>query len=250
APGAAGEAAPEAPGPGAAPADDRAVALYAAPFDNDAGAPMIGLVLFEGDAGAAGPDLLAPLAAEGAHVTIAIDPASPGAAERARAYRLAGHEIAVLAPDLPAGIAPRDREVAYLGSISVLPDSVAMIGTPAAAFQQDRRVAQHLVALLGADGRGLISYDRGLNPARQAAEGAGLPHATIYRDLDANGENAATVARYLDRAAFEAARSGQTLVVGHLRPETVQALAGWLKSGARGTVIAPASALMLARPAG
>jgi hypothetical protein len=108
-------------------------------------------------------------------------------------------------------------------------------------------MAQHLVALLGAEGRGLVTYDRGLNPAQQAAFRGGLAHASVYRELDAAGESAAAIARYLDRASFEAARQGEVLVIGTSAPATVQALKDWAAAEGKESVIGPLSAVFKAR---
>ncbi|SPH17717.1 hypothetical protein DEA8626_01243 [Defluviimonas aquaemixtae] len=236
------------PAPAALPSvstGEPAATRYAAPFDNSGGLPFLSVVITDIGEEAGGLDPAA-LAAFGAHVTIAIDPARADASARAAAYRLAGHEVAILAPDLPEGATASDLEVAYQGYGSELPEAVALIGAPDAAFQRDRRVAQHMVALLSTEGRGLVTYDRGLNPARQAAIGEGLAHASVFRALDADGEGASTIARYLDRAAFEAARQGDVVIVATSRPETISALQDWIAAGAKGTVVAPVSAAMAA----
>lgn len=226
------------------PATGTAVARFGARFDNPETLPLLAVIIEDigEEKGGVGPDALAAL---GRPVTIAIDPERPDAAARAVVYRLAGHEVAILAPDLPAGATASDLEVSYQSFVRALPESVALIGAPGASFQTDRRIAQHLVALMATDGRGLISYARGLNPARQAAAGAGVPHADVYRDLDAGGESEATIARYLDRAAFEAARQGEVVVSGTSAAETVGALKDWIAAGAKGTAVGPVSAAML-----
>ncbi|WP_347313291.1 divergent polysaccharide deacetylase family protein [Defluviimonas sp. SAOS-178_SWC] len=226
------------------PLAETAVARFAARFDNSEAKPLIAVIMLDigEENGGVAPDALAAIDGP---VTIAIDPERPDAAARAAVYRLGGHEVAILAPDLPEGATASDLEVSYQSYVQVLPESVAFIGAPGAAFQSDRRVAQHLVALLATEGRGLVSYARGLNPARQAAAGEGLPHADIYRDLDAGGESATTIARYLDRAAFEAARQGEVVVAGTSAPETVGAIEDWIAAGAKGTVVGPVSAVML-----
>ncbi len=226
------------------PATETAVARFGARFDNPENLPLLAIVLADigEENGGVGPDALAAL---GWPVTIAIDPERPDAAARAAVYRLAGHEVAILASALPEGATASDLEVSYQSYVQVLPEAVALMGAPGASFQTDRRVAQHLVALLATEGRGLVSYARGLNPARQAAAGAGLPHADVYRDMDAGGESAATIARYLDRAAFEAARQGEVVVAGTSAAETVGALRDWIAAGAKGTAVGPVSAAML-----
>ncbi|OYX44304.1 MAG: hypothetical protein B7Z02_06015 [Rhodobacterales bacterium 32-67-9] len=228
----------------ALPDEEMAVARFAARFDNPEAKPLLSVIIEDigEEDGGVGPDALAAI---GRPLTIAIDPERPDAAARAAVYRLAGHEVAILAPDLPAGATASDLEISYQSYVQVLPESVALLGVPDSSFQTDRRIAQHLVALLAADGRGLVSYARGLNPARQAAAGEGLPHADVYRDLDSGGENAATVTRYLDRAAFEAARQGKVVVTGTSAVDTVAALQDWIAAGAKDTAVGPVSAAML-----
>ncbi|MEI2804941.1 divergent polysaccharide deacetylase family protein [Albidovulum sp.] len=239
---------PAEPAPGGSAATDgapdTALRRYAAAFDNPDQKPLVAVVLVDiGEAkGGVAPDAIAAL---GRPVTVAIDPASGDAAARATVYRLGGDEIAILAPDLPDAATPSDLEVSYQGMAGALPEAVAVVGKPGSLFQTDRRVAQHLVSLLATEGRGLVTFTGGLNPAGQAAEGEGLPHAAVFRDLDAEGETPATIIRSLDRAAFEAARSGAVVVLGTTAPETVAALQEWIAGGAKGAVVGPVSAVML-----
>ncbi|NHX27684.1 divergent polysaccharide deacetylase family protein, partial [Escherichia coli] len=94
-------------------------------------------------------------------------------------------------------------------------------------------------------GHGLISFDRGLNSARQIAEGADVPAGLIFRLLDANDESAPVIRRYLDRAAFKAGQDGQVIMLGHSRSETVKALFAWtLESKSPDIQMAPASAVL------
>ncbi|MGB3315349.1 MAG: divergent polysaccharide deacetylase family protein [Albidovulum sp.] len=215
----------------------RAVAI-----DNPDALPLIGVVLTDPASGGVSAEALAGISQP---VTVAIDPTRADAVERAAALRAAGIEIAILVPELPAGATASDLEVSYQAFTQALPDAVAIIGAPDAPFQSDRRMAQHVVALLASDGRGLVTYDRGLNPARQAAESKDVPNAVVYRQLDARGESRLTMRRYLDRAAFEAAQTGQVLVVAEASPEAVAALSDWTISGAKDTLVAPVSALMV-----
>jgi polysaccharide deacetylase 2 family uncharacterized protein YibQ len=102
-----------------------------------------------------------------------------------------------------------------------------------------------VVPVLGAQGRGLVTFDRGLNAADQVARRTLVPAATIFRVLDGEGENAALMRRYLDRAAFKAAQEGQVLVLGSARPETVSAILEWAVEGRSTTVtLAPATAVL------
>lgn len=218
---------------------------YAVHVDNPDARPLVGVLLTDPEAGGVSA---ADLAGISQPVTIAINPTRTDAADRAASLRAEGLEIAILVPDLPQGATASDMEVAYQVFTKALPDAVAIIGAPDAPFQSDRRAAQHVVALLASDGRGLVTYDRGLNPARQAAESKDVPNAVVYRQLDARGESRLTMRRYLDRAAFEAAQTGQVLIVAQASTEAVAALSDWVASGAKDTLVAPVSALMI--PAG
>jgi uncharacterized protein len=89
-----------------------------------------------------------------------------------------------------------------------------------------------------------VTYAKGLNPARQAAERAGVPYAGITRSLDEAGQDDTAMQRLLDRAAFEAVRTGNGLVIGRATPVTVAALTAWIASGKKEAVIGPLSAVI------
>jgi len=221
-----------------------AIVRYAAAFERPEGRALLSVVILDVGVEEGGLEPAA-LAVLGLPVTIAVSPSRSDAANRAAIYRAAGLEVAILAPELPTGATASDLEVSYQSFVSSLPETMAVIGQPDAQFQTNRRTAQHLASLLSADGRGLISYSRGLNPAGQEAEKVGVAHAAVYRELDNDHENAGTISRYLDRAAFEADQKGQVLVLGHSYPATIAALNEWAVAGAKGTAIAPASAVMI-----
>ena len=107
------------------------------------------------------------------------------------------------------------------------------------------KLSAEVVTLLADQGRGLVTFDRGLNAADQVARREGLPTVTIYRSLDDEGEEAPLIRRYLDRAAFKAAQEGQVVVIGSTRADTITALMEWTVEGrAASVVLAPISALM------
>lgn len=235
-----------APAPEAADAadaaPDTAVARFGAAFANPEGKPIIAVVLIEDGSGASAD--AEAVAAIGAPVTIALDPEKPGVAVLAQTYRLSGDEIAILATAMPAGATPSDLEVSYQGFVQTLPEAVALVAGPGSALQSDRRIAQHLASLLATEGRGLVTAARGLNPARQAAERAGVAYAGIARSLDEEGQDEASMKRLLDRAAFDAARGGNIVILGKATPATVAALRGWIEAGQKDAVIGPLSAVL------
>ena len=66
--------------------------------------------------------------------------------------------------------------------------------------------------------------------AARAAEQAGVPSGVVYRDLDADDQDARIVRRFVDQAAFRArqASDGEGVVlVGRVRPDTISALILW-----------------------
>jgi polysaccharide deacetylase 2 family uncharacterized protein YibQ len=56
---------------------------------------------------------------------------------------------------------------------------------------------------------------------------AGVPAATIYRDLDGEGQDAQVIRRFIDQAAFRARQDSGVVLLGRMRPDTVTALINW-----------------------
>jgi polysaccharide deacetylase 2 family uncharacterized protein YibQ len=91
----------------------------------------------------------------------------------------------------------------------------------------------------------LILRPKGLNAAQQIADGRNLPVETIFRDFDANGQDATVIRRFLDQAAFKARQVDQIVMVGRLRPATISALLLWgLQDRASSVALAPISAVL------
>ncbi|MDP1670336.1 divergent polysaccharide deacetylase family protein [Phaeovulum sp.] len=207
------------------------------------GAPMLALVLLDPGAGAD----IGALQALGLPLTIALDPMRAGARDAAAAYRAAGFEVAILAQTLPTGATPTDLEVALADWRRVLPEAVALVEPPEPVLQGNRSLAQQLVAVLAREGLGLATQSgKGLNAAEQLAAAAGVPQAAIWRVLDTETDKAPAIRRYLDRAAFEAARGKGVAVMLRAWPETLAGLAEWQAGREGGPELAPLSALALA----
>ncbi|MBS0563099.1 MAG: divergent polysaccharide deacetylase family protein [Proteobacteria bacterium] len=242
----------EAPAPDAGPdkgaqsqAEAGPLRRYAAAFTNPDNKPLLGVLIFDLGVEAGGLDPAA-LASLPFPVTIAVDPSRPDASSVAASYHAAGAEVAILAGALPDGSTPSDVEVAYQDFAATLPDSVALVGRPGSTMLEGGRAAEHVAALLAADGRGLITYDAGLNDGRRAAEKAGLPNAVIEKLLDKKDDNEGTVRRELDRAAFMASQKGATVVALPSTPEAVTSLVAWATGPqAKSVAIAPVSAVMM-----
>lgn len=222
-----------------------AVERFARPFENPEGRPLFSVLLID----TGNPDVdRAAIAAAPFPISIVVDPAAPDAATAARIYREGGQEVLMLASGLPAGATAADLEVVFQGLADLLPEAVGLVDTAEGVFQGDRTLSTQIAAVLKDRGMGMVTYDKGLNSADQVAARDGVPAARIFRSIDAGDENAATISRYLDRAAFKAAQVGRVTVIGHTRPETVAALMQWTVEGRSASVaLAPATAAM-ARP--
>lgn len=221
------------------------IIAHARPFAPEPGRPLFAVILQDiGAAGMPREDLTRlPFA-----VTFAVDPYAPGAAEAARAYRDAGQEVVTLSAPLPAGATPADLEQIFQALDFGLPESVALLDPPSGGLQEDRPLATLAIPILKAQGRGIVTHDRGLGAAEQVAAREGLAQAGIFRVLDASGESPEAIRRILDRAAFRAAQEGRAVVMGQTRAETVAALLEWLVEGRGASVqLAPITAVMQTR---
>lgn len=216
---------------------------YARSFDNPDAKPLFSIILID----TGGTDLdRAALAALPFPVTFALDPLAADAAEASKIYRDAGQEVIMVATGIPSGATAADLEVTFEAHAAALPEAVAVIDTEFGSFQTDRPLATQVVPILQAQGRGLISWDRGLNSADQVARRQGLAATMVFRKLDGKGENTAAVRRALDRAAFKAAQDGTVTVIGQTIPETVAALLEWAVEGRAASVaLAPVSAVLM-----
>lgn len=222
--------------------DPRPMVQFARRFENPTQKPVFAIILL--DTGAADVDRAA-LARLPFPVSFAIDPLDPSAADHAAIYRAGGQEVLMLATGVPEGAQAQDLEVAFGVMATGLPEAVAVIDTPAGQFQGNRLLAGQVVPLVAAQGRGLVTWDRGLNAADQVARREGLPATVAFRALDAEGEAAPVIRRYLDRAAFKAAQEGRVTVIGTTRPETIAALLEWAVEGRSATVaLAPVTAVL------
>ncbi|MCH2077642.1 MAG: divergent polysaccharide deacetylase family protein [Rhodobacteraceae bacterium] len=225
------------------PQDPRAI-IRNAMTDDWAGPddrPLVSFILID-EAGDAA--LLGALGSFDGPLTFAL-PATASQAARDR-YRNAGHEIVVIA-DIPEAAQPSDIEVVMEGSMIAVPEAVAVLDGTLSGFRGDRRVAEQVVDILGASGHGMVTVAQGLDAASQIAGREGVPSGTIYRDLDAQGQNNSVIRRFLDQAAFRAQQEGQVILLGRLKAETISALLIWHQQDRASRVnLAPLSAVLLA----
>lgn len=209
---------------------------------NPDGKPLFSVILIDDGQGDR-----AKVTGLGFPVTVALDPTAADAAQAEAAYRSAGLEVLILAGALPEGATAADMEVAFQSYFNSLPGALAVLDLPLAGVQGNRVMAQQMVAILGDSGYGLVTLDRGLAPAAQVATRERVAQARIFRELDGDSENVATMRRVLDRAAFRAAQEGSVVVLGHARDATLQALVEWAAEGRAGNMaLCPISGVMTA----
>ena len=116
-------------------------------------------------------------------VSFALDPLDPATPERAAIYRAAGKEVVMLATGIAEGAQASDIEVAFQSMAQGLPEAVAVMDLAEPLFQNRRPLASLVVPVVGAQGRGLLTWDRGLNAADQVARRDDVPAAVVFRDL-------------------------------------------------------------------
>ncbi|MEM7295614.1 MAG: divergent polysaccharide deacetylase family protein [Pseudomonadota bacterium] len=205
-----------------------ALIRHAVPFEGAGGRPLMSIVLrHEGGAAAQ----VGALASVGIPVTLAIEADAPDAAAVAEAYRSAGHEIivAVRAP---------------LGSLA---EAVGAVEQAASVLNETSSVDPESIDALTQSGHGFVGFGAGTD-SLAAARAAGLQAKDVFRDIDANGQTAVVIRRFLDQAAFLADQEGGVIILGRVRPETISALRIWeQQSRAQEVAVAPLSALLLAQ---
>lgn len=223
------------------PTPATAIDLFARPFENTDAKPLFAILLVDDGDPATDRETLAALPFP---VTFVIDPLAPNAAEAATIYRQAGQEVVMLANAIPAGAKPADLEQSLQALDLALPDAVAVIGGDGLS-QEDRTLATALVPIIAAQGRGIVTMEKGLNALEQVARRENVPTASVFRKLDAQGETVPVIRRYLDRAAFRAAQEGSVVVMGTTKPDTIAAILQWNVEGRAASVaLAPITAVM------
>lgn len=218
--------------------DGPALARYATAFEATDDVPLLSIVLVhKGDAALAETLMLALPETVG----FAIDASLPDASRIAEAYRAAGREV-IMIPALPIGATPQDIEQALAANFALIPEAVAVMDVSGSSFQGDRAAVEQVVDVVAASGHGVITFPRGLNPAHQAAQRAGVPTGLIFRNLDGGSETQEQIRRTLDRAAFRARQDAAVILVGTTEATTLSALTEWFLGNRATTVdIAPVS---------
>lgn len=240
--GAAEPAAQPAAAPAAVPGDDTrpAVERFAAAAQLGADQVPLGLVLTD-DPAAETAILALPVP-----VTIAMNPYDPDAPRRARAYRAAGHEIALQALDLPGLATASDLATILDGWRRAFPEAMAVIDVPLNGLGANPVLARNFAAMLAPEGYGAISLRDGLDAFLQAARSEGMRAASIYRIIEGSDQSEFAIRRLIDRAAFEALRQpGVLIAASAAEGETMRELADFARGDGRaGVALAPASVVL------
>ncbi|MET4100766.1 polysaccharide deacetylase 2 family uncharacterized protein YibQ [Roseovarius sp. MBR-78] len=234
-----------APQDEAAPAPappEPALARNAVAAEVPPGKPLMAIVLIDDGSGALGREALGAFPYP---LSIAIPATHPDAGAAAARYREAGFEV-LLDVDLPEGASAADVEVAMAAWLDRVPQAVAVIEGDGTGLQSSREASAQLAPILLETGHGLVMRPNGLDTAQKLIAREGVPSATLFRDFDAQGQNAAAVRRFLDQAAVRAGqRQTGVIMLGRLRADTISALLIWgLQDRAASVALVPVSAVL------
>ncbi|MFT6073192.1 MAG: polysaccharide deacetylase 2 family uncharacterized protein YibQ [Yoonia sp.] len=229
----------------ALPEDAPALLRFAVPFENPEGLPVIAVVLIDDGTLTDGPSQMLE---SGLVATIAVSPLMDDATLWAEAYREAGSEVAMQMP-LPDGATPIDAEVSLAAAFEILPEAGLFFSDGEGVLRNDRFVVAQVMQILASEGRGFVTFQRGLGSLVREAERSGVSVQTVLRDIDGAGETNSAIERGLDRAAFRARQLGGVVVVARLKPRTLSVLRQWAFDNQRnGILLGPVSALMIEPP--
>ncbi|MGB5862676.1 MAG: divergent polysaccharide deacetylase family protein [Sulfitobacter sp.] len=240
------EGAEAASQPDTSASQDKPIAVFAQPFENPDAKPLMSIVLID-----TGTDLeareigLPALTSFPYPVSFAVDANLLDAAERMARYRSEGFDVLAMV-DLPEGALPEDAEVSLEIALGDLDEVVGILEGTGGGLQGSREVADQVTGILKASGHGLVTQNRGLNSMPKLAVKEGVPAAPIFRDFDSEDQQPRVIRRFLDQAAFRAGQEGGVIMLGRLRPETIEALLVWGLADRAGSVaLAPVSAVLL-----
>lgn len=213
----------------------------AEPFTNPDNRPLLAIVLIDTGEFNINADALASFPYP---ITFAIDPLREGALEKVQSFRAGGFEVLAVA-DLPTNGDVNLPSLALKPTLDSVPGLVGVLEGTDSGLQGNMELAEEVLRAVSGSGYGLILRPKGLNAAQQIADGRNLPVETVFRDFDANGQEATVIRRFLDQAAFKARQEGEIVMVGRLRPATISALLLWgLQDRASSVALAPISAVL------
>jgi hypothetical protein len=178
------EAPPPTPGPAATPAPDAAptsppglLEANAVQFEAPDGTPFLAVVLLHDPALADAASIaLADLA-----VTVAIDPAAPGAGEAARAFRRAGLEVALRTDEMAQG-RPAGADEIIRAALDVVPEPVALVG-PTSPDAADLAFLEDASPVADRLGLGVLALGVDHGPATSTVMLAGEPPARLRSEI-------------------------------------------------------------------
>ena len=230
------------------PTDAPPIRRYAQPFENPEGKPLMGIVLMDTGADLDAAEIGLPALSSFPYpVSFAVDVTLLDAAKRVERYRAEGFDVLAMV-NLPQGARPSDAEVSLSVALNGMPEIVGVLEGTGEGLQSSREVADQVTRILQASGHGLVTQSRGLNSMPKLAIKEGVPAAPVFRDFDAEGQQPRVIRRFLDQAAFKAGQEGGVIMLGRLRPETIEALLVWgLAERANSVALAPVSAVLLAQ---
>ncbi len=240
--------APEAPGEVLENVDAPPIEAFAAAFDDPAGRPLMAILLVDDGAPLPIGEVSASALADFPYpLSFAVDANLPDAAKRAAAFRAQGAEVLAMT-DVTAAALPADVEVLLAGALDAVPEAIGVLEGAETGLQSSREISEQAAAKLGASGHGIVFRAKGLNTAQQLALRQGTPAVTVFRDFDSAGQNPTTIRRFLNQAAFRAARQDGVVMLGHLRSDTIKALLLWgLQDRASQVALVPVSAVLKAQ---
>jgi polysaccharide deacetylase 2 family uncharacterized protein YibQ len=237
-----------APGktPEAAAKDDSVPPLqrFAAPAQDTGGKPEMSIVLIDDGTGPVGVEALAGFPYP---LSIAVDTSRADAEDTMATYRAAGFEVLAMVR-MPQGAQPEDVEQAMPVLMAKVPEAVAVMEAPDLGIQFDRKVSDQVTRILADTGQGLLLYPNGFDTARKLATKSGVPAATVFRDLDAEGQDARAIRRFLNFGTVKAGNGdgAGVVMVGRMRADTLSALILWaLEDKTRQVAIVPLSQQLL-----
>jgi len=230
--------------PEESPEPERAILRNAADFENPDGKPLMSIVLMDDGSSPIGIEALASFPYP---LSFAVDADWQGASEAAERYRASGFEV-LLTVDLPEAAAASDTEVAMQAWLDRVPQAVALLEGDESGVQASREASAQLAPILNESGHGIVMHPNGLDMARKLIGREGVPSATLFRDFDGQGQDAAAIRRFLDQAAMKAGQQEEgVIMLGRLRADTISALMLWgLQDRANQVALAPVSAVLMA----
>jgi len=189
------------------------------------------------------------LAARDMVFTVALNPMDPSATEAAELYHQSGKEVLILANGIPAGATASDIDVTFGAYFDNVPLAAGVIDLPRNGFVRNSRLLSEVMDVIVRDGYGLVTFAGGLGQAARSADAMGVPHAEVFRILDAEDESAITIRRFLDRAVFQASQVGHVIVFGEASNDaTLDALDLWQSEGRVDQIsLVPVSSVLLDR---